>query len=60
VLIRWTGFWPLMVVWHDGVAWFGVLEGTVGRGIKRRVICENGSHIYVGDVTCGEKKLRLV
>ena len=50
-----------MVVWHDGFAWFGALEETAGRIIKRRVICEKGSHIYVdGDVTCGEKKLRLV
>jgi hypothetical protein len=37
-----------------------LLEEKSGWVIKRRVICENGSHSYIGDVTCGEKKLRLV
>ena len=38
----------------------GLLEEKSGWVIMRRVICENGSHSYIGDVTCGETKLRLV
>lgn len=42
-----------------GLHGLGVGDNS-GCVIKRRVICENGSHSYIGDVTCGEKKLRLV